>query len=119
MSPGRVQDPKVAKSITISCNSPAGAIAAIIKRRFLITCYTKHDTCRLRLDSALTARIIARSGIGTKKICIYDSHIHHLSDLDPTNCGPDTTPKDICTWVVNTLKAMEQYTAVAIPDQEK
>ena len=37
MPPGWVQYPKGAKSITTSYNSPAGAIAAIIKLRFLIT----------------------------------------------------------------------------------
>ena len=47
MSPGRVQDPEGAKTITISYNSPAGAIAAIVKRRFLISCYTEQDTGRL------------------------------------------------------------------------
>jgi hypothetical protein len=40
MSPGRVQDPEGAKQITLSYTSPAGAIAAIINRRFFITCYT-------------------------------------------------------------------------------
>jgi hypothetical protein len=47
MSPGRVQDPEGAKTITLSYNTPAGAIDAIIKRRFLITCYTEQDTGRL------------------------------------------------------------------------
>ena len=107
MSSGRVKDPEGAKSITLCYNSPAGAIAAIIKRRFLIACYTKHDSGRLGLDPALTAGITTRARNGTKKILIYDSHIHPLSDMDPTNCGPGITPKDRSTWVINTIKSME------------
>jgi hypothetical protein len=80
MSLGRVQDPKRAKSITISYNSLAGAIAAIIKRIFLITCYTEHDTCRLTLDHALTSKSKTGARTCAKKILIYDSHIH-----TPTN----------------------------------
>jgi len=74
MSPGRVQDPEGAKTITLSYNTPAGAIAAIIKRRFLITCYTEQDTGRLRLDPALTTGTTAGARSGAKKILIYDSH---------------------------------------------
>ena len=98
MSPGRVQDPEGAKSITLSYNSPAGAIAAIFKRKFLITCCTYHDTGCLSLDHVLIAGIRAKARTGAKKILIYDSHIHPpLSDLDPTNYGPGTTSKDRST----------------------
>jgi len=119
MSPRRVQDPEGAKTITISYNSPAGAIATIVKRRFLITCYTKQDIGRLRLDPALTTGIIAGARTCAKKILIYDAIIHSLSDLDPTHCGPGTTPRDRITCVVNILKTMEQFTAVIIVDQDE
>jgi hypothetical protein len=39
MSPGRVQDLEEAKTITISFNTAAGAVAAVVNRRFLLTCY--------------------------------------------------------------------------------
>ena len=78
MSPGRIQDPEGEKTITLSYNTPAGAIGAIIKRRFLITCYKEQDTGRLRLDPALTAGTTARERSGAKKILIYDSHMHPL-----------------------------------------
>ena len=87
MSPRRVQDPKGAKIIALRHNSPAGAIAAITKRRFLITCYTEHDTSRLRLDLVLTPDITLGARICAKKILIYDALIHPLSHLDPKNCG--------------------------------
>jgi hypothetical protein len=87
MSPGRVQDPEGAKTITLNYNTPAGSIATIIKRIFLITCYTEQDTGRLRLEPALTAGAVAWAMSGAKKILIYDSHMHHLSALDPVNCG--------------------------------
>ena len=85
MSPRRVQDLEGAKSITISYNSPAGAIAAIVNRRFLITCYTEQDTGRLRLDPTLTAGITAGERTSAKKILIYDAHIQ---TLNPFRLGP-------------------------------
>ena len=39
-TPKRVEDSERAKDIALSYKSPAGAIAAIIKCRFLITSYT-------------------------------------------------------------------------------
>ncbi len=86
MSQGRVQDSEGVKSISISYNSPAGAIAAIVKHRFHITCYTEHDTCRLMLGPALTAEITLGGRTSVKKILIYDSHIQTLSKPleDPT-----------------------------------
>ena len=118
MSPGRVQDPEGAKKITLSYNTPAGAIAAITKRRFLITCYTEHDTSRLRLDPALTSGTTAGARSGAKKILIYDSYMHPLSALDPVNCGPGTTPRDKTTWVGNTLKVMEHFDPIPLPEEE-
>ena len=109
MSPGRVQDPEGAKTITLRYNTPAGAIATIIKRRFLITCYTEQNTSRLRLYPALTTRITSGARSGAKNILIYDTHMHPLTALDPVNCGPGTTPRDMSTWAVNTLTVMEQF----------
>ena len=117
MSPGRVQDPEGAKTITLSYNSPSGAVAAIIKRRFLITCYTEQDTCRLRLDPSLTAGTAARARKGAKKILIYDSHMHPFSALDPISCGPGTTPRGRSTCIVNTLKIIENFEPIPTPDQ--
>ncbi len=87
MSPGRVQDPEGAKTITLSYNTPSGAITSIIKRIFLITCYTEQDTGRLRLDPALNAGTTTGARSGAKKTLIYDSHMHPLSAPDPVNCG--------------------------------
>ena len=67
----------------VSYRTAAGATATIIKRRFQITCYTEPDTGRLRVDPALTARIIAGSHPGAKKILIYDAYVHPQSNLDP------------------------------------
>ena len=83
MSPGRVQDLEGAKTITIGYNSPAGAIVAIVKRRFLITCYTQQDTYRLRLDQVLTAGITAEARTSAKRILIHDAHIQ-----PPVRPGP-------------------------------
>ncbi len=95
MSLGRVQDPEGAKTVVISFNTTAGAVLAVIKRRFLITCYTEANTGRLRLDPTLTAGQTAGSHSGAKKILIYDTHPQPLSSLDPINCGPGTTPRAI------------------------
>jgi hypothetical protein len=109
MSPGRVQDPEGAKTITISFNTAAGAVAAIVKRRFLITCYTEPDTDRMRLDAALTAGDPAGAKKGVKKILIYDNFMHLLGSLDPSKCGMGITARDRTTWVVTTLKLLEQF----------
>ena len=52
-----------------------------------------------------------------KKILIYDTHIHPLSDLDQSNCGPGTIIRDISAWVINTLIVMEIFPAGITPDQ--
>ena len=67
MSPGRVQDPEGAKTVVISYATAAGAIAAVIKRMFLITCYTEPDRGRLRVDPALAAGITCGAHDGAKK----------------------------------------------------
>ena len=71
MSPGRVQDPEGAKTVVISFNTAAGAVATVVKRRFLITCYTETDTGRIRMDPSLTAGQTSGSHTGAKKILIY------------------------------------------------
>ena len=51
MSPGRVQDMEEAKTVVINFNKTTGAVAIVIKRKFLITClYTEAETGRLLLD---------------------------------------------------------------------
>ena len=67
MSPGRVQDPEGAKTIVLSYNTAAGAVATVIKHKFLLTCYTDEHTGRLRLDAALTSCRTARAQHGAKK----------------------------------------------------
>ena len=44
--------------------------------------------------------------------------MHPLSALDPISCGPGTTLRYKSTWAVNTLKIMEQFEPIPIPDQE-
>jgi len=107
MSSGRVQDPEGAKMITVSFNTAAGVVATIVKRKFLITCYTETDTNRLRLDAALTAGDTTGARKGAKKILIYDSIMHPLSSLDPSKCGMSITTMDRATWAVTTLKLRE------------
>ena len=111
-----MQDPEGAKTAVISFNTSAGAVASVIKRMFLITCYTEADTGRLRLDPTLTARQNAGSHTGAKKILIYDTYPHPLSSLDPSICGPGTTPRDHNTWVINNLKVMDHFTTIPLPN---
>ena len=116
MSPRRVQDPEKATTVVISFNTAAGAVAAMVKRKFIINCYTEADTGRLRLDPTLTTGQTAGSHTGAKKILSYDTHPHPLSSLDPINCGPGTTPRDRNTWVINTLKVIEHFTAIPLQE---
>ena len=44
MSPWRVEEPEGAKIIALSYKKAAGAIATIIKQRFVITCFTEAET---------------------------------------------------------------------------
>jgi len=88
MSPRRVQDPEGAKTRLLGYKTAAEAKSTIIKRMFQITCYTKPDSGRLRVNPALTAGIIG----GAQKILIYDAYVHQQSDLDLVNCGARTTP---------------------------
>ncbi len=85
MSPERVQDPEGAKTVVISFNTAAKAVAAVIKRRFLTICYTEANTGRICMDPALTSGQTAGSHSGAKKILIYDTHPPPLSSLDPIN----------------------------------
>jgi hypothetical protein len=39
-----------------------------------------------------------------------------MSSLDPINCGPGTTPRDRNTWVINTMKVMEHFTVIPLPN---
>ena len=116
MSPGRIRDPEGAKTIVVSFNTTAGAITTIVKRRFLITCCTETDTCRLKLNSALTAGDTGGAKKGAKKILIYDSCMHPLSSSDPSKCGPGVTPRERLTWAINTLKLLEQIPSIAVPE---
>jgi hypothetical protein len=112
-APRRVQDPEGAKVKVLRYNSSVGAIAAIIERRFLITCYTKHDTGRdLRLDPTLTAG----NAVGARTCA---NQIHPLSDLNSSNCGPGTTNRGKSAWVINTLKVVEQFPGNKHAGQER
>jgi len=119
MPPGRVQDPEGAKMIIVNFNTAAGVVAAIIKRRFLITCYTEADTNRLRLDAALTSGDTTGAMKGAKKILIYDNIMHPLSNLDSSKCGTCITSRDRGTWAVNTLKLLDQFPTIKLPDDEE
>jgi hypothetical protein len=119
MSPGRVQDPEGAKTITISFNTAAGAVTAIVKRMFLITYYTEPNTGRLRLDEALTAGDPSSAKKRVKKILIYHIFMHPLSSLDPSKCGMGITAMDRTTWVATTLKLLEQFPAIILPEDEE
>ena len=105
--------------ITISFNTAAGAIAAIIKRRFLIIFYTEADTCRLRLDAALTTSDTTGAMKGAKNILIYDNIMHPLINPDPSKCGTCITARDRAKWAVTTLKMLEQFPAIKLPDDEE
>ena len=105
--------------ITTSFNTAAGAFAAIIKRKFLITCYTEADTCRLRLNAALTTGDTVGAMKGAKKILIYDNIMHPLNILDPSKCGTNITTRDRATWAVTTLKLLEQFPTIKLPDHEE
>ncbi len=74
MTPRRVQDPEGAKMKTISFHATAGAVAAVVKRRFLLTCYTEEETGRLRLDAALTTGDTVGAMKGAPKNDIRQQH---------------------------------------------
>ena len=86
---------------------------------FLITCYTEPGTGRLRLDVALTAGDTTGARKGAKKILIYDSVMHPLSSLDPSKCGMGITTRDRATWALTTLKMLEQFPAIKLPEDEE
>jgi hypothetical protein len=85
---------------------------------FLITCYTEADTCRLRLDAALKYGDTTGARRGAKNIIIYGSIMHPLNNLDPSKCGNCITARDRATWAVNTLKLLEQFPTIKLPDDE-
>ena len=45
--------------------------------------------------------------------------MHPLSSLYPSKCGTSITTRDHATWVVNTLKLLEQFPAIKLPDDEE
>ena len=55
MSPGRVQDHEVAKTIVLSYKAAAGSVAPMAKHMFMLTCYIEEHTGRMRLDATLTS----------------------------------------------------------------
>ena len=65
---------------------------------------------------ALTAGTQTGARNGDKKILIYDSNMHPLLALDPINCSVGPTPIDRRTWVVNTVKLMENFEPITTPD---
>ena len=75
MTPRRVQDLEGAKGIALNSNSQARAIAAISKRKFMITCYTEQAITRLKLDPTLRAGNATKARTCAKKILIYEAHI--------------------------------------------
>jgi len=107
MAPGRVNGLEGAKTIVLSYKTVAGAVATIIKHVFLITCYKEDNTGRLRLDATLTLGFTAGAQPRAKTILIYDATPHPVSDLNPTKCGPGTTPRDKQAWASNMLKQVE------------
>jgi hypothetical protein len=67
MFPGRVQDPEGAKTIVLNYKLAAGAIVAMVKHMFLLTCYNEKHTGRMRLDAALTSGRTAGPQQGANK----------------------------------------------------
>ena len=80
----------------------------------MITCFTKAETRRLRLDIVLTSDRTTGAKPEAKKILIYDASPHPLSDLNPTKCGMGTAPRERHQWEITMLKQLEQ-----LPDVEQ
>ena len=70
--------PKGSQDSSHQFNIAAGTVAIVVKRRFLITCYTEAEKGRLPLDPSLIAGQTAGSHTGAKKILIYDTHLHPM-----------------------------------------
>jgi hypothetical protein len=68
------------------------------------------------VNPALAAGITSGAHAGAKRILMYDAYVHPQSDLDSGKCGAGTTLRDRHTWVVNTLKMLEQLPEVKPPD---
>jgi len=45
--------------------------------------------------------------------------MHPLNSLDPSKCGASITARDRTTWAVNTLKPLEQFPTIKLPDDEE
>jgi len=68
------------------------------------------------MGPSLTTGITEGAQAGAIKILIYDAYVHPKSDLDPENCGAGTPLRAKHTWVVNTLKMLDQLPQVEPPD---
>jgi hypothetical protein len=91
--------------LLLSYKTAAGTINAVNKEMLLtITCYTKADTWRLRMDHSLTTDDTTRANEGAKHILIYDATIYRHCDMYPTKCGPGASPRGRQAWAVKCKK---------------
>jgi hypothetical protein len=89
MTPGRIQDPKGAKTIVASFKFATGAITTIQRQTLRFVCYIDTNSGRLRIDmAATTGEKQNPSLIRRRLMLIYRTHMHPESSLDPEHCTP-------------------------------
>jgi len=116
MTPGRIQDPKGAKTVIISFKTTTGAIAAIHMQTYKIVCFRDSTAGRLRVDVAATAGGNQDSSKqGLRSILIYKSHMYTEASLDTKRCSHKSDQKTRNLWVANQIRQLGHYEDVSSP----
>ena len=116
MTPRRIQYPEGANTLVVLFKTTTGAAAAISRQQFKIVCFANSTTGRLTMDKDATmgGRHIPNTQ-RRKMILVYKTSMHPESQLNSTPCGIKADPRTTYTWLIGTLRRLEQYPPTTSP----
>jgi hypothetical protein len=105
MTPGRIQDPKGAKTVIMSFETTTGAFATIHGQKDTIVCFKDAAMGRLRVnDAATTGGKQDPRKQGLRSILIYKFHMYMEASLDPERYIHKSNQNARNLWVAKQIR---------------
>jgi len=122
MTPGKIHDPEVAKTVVVSFKTAAGAILAVQRQTYKIVSFMDINIGRLIVDTAATTG--GKQDMnkqGRRVILIYKVHMYKETTLDPERCSHKSYEKAMRNWLQTHLRQIDQYEDIDNPviDQQE
>ena len=116
MTRGRIQDPKEAKTTVVSYKTTTRAAARIGRQLFKIVCFEESISGKLIVDTYATMGGKHDPNKQRRKmILVYKTSMHAKSQLNSAPCGPKADPRTKHTWLIRTLRHLDQYSPTIRP----